>query len=215
MTGTKLHSPWPYFLLTALLGLVPVLNNKYPTQFFPVLPAFWVEIISVFSGVAAAFLGLSRFWDILQRRSVARELVRQAVSERQSVQNMEINDINNAGRLVSRLVRNADEDLLEIKPDFSETSLKRLQRYLPSLIDEIENEEDARIRIGIVGVYLGETACRNHQWQWFFKADPSLRQFSYLVSALRKADRELDPFAWAGELLRKERKMGDWLKATH
>lgn len=198
----------------ALLGLVPVLNNKYPAQFFPALSPFAVEFLSVVLGVVAAFLGLSRGWDILQRRVWARELVRQAAANRHAAKNPEINDVNNAGRLISRLVRNADEDLLEIRPDFSGASLRRLQRYLPALLDEIENEEDARIRLGVVGTYLGETACRNSQWQWSFKADPALRQFGYLASAIRKDGKEVDPYAWAGELLHSKKKMKDWLEAA-
>ncbi|HJT24807.1 MAG TPA: hypothetical protein VJ873_09535 [bacterium] len=209
----KTYSPIPYFLLTALLGLVPVLNNKYPTRFFPAIDPGLVELLSVGLGVLAAFLGLSRVWDILVRRSLARELVREAAANRQAAQNPEMNDVNNAGRLVSRLVRNADEDLLEIRPDFSLGSLNRLQHYLPALLDEIGKEEDARIRLGIVGTYLGETACRNLGWQWFFKADPSLRQFSYLVSAIRKGDKELDPYLWAGELLKGKSKISAWFEA--
>ena len=214
MTGTKTYSPIPYFLLTALLGLVPVLNNKYPGQFFPDLSPGLVEILSVGLGVVSAFLGLSRAWDILVRRTLARELVRQAVAGRQAGQEVEANDINNAGRLISRLVRNADEDLLEIKPDFSTGSISRLQHYMPSLLDEIEKEEDARIRLGIIGTYLGETACRNSGWQWVFKADPALRQFSYLVSAIRKGDKELDPYHWAGQLLEGKNKIKAWLEAA-
>lgn len=211
---SKSGSPIPYFLLTALLGLVPVLNNKYPAQYFPAVSPGLVELLSVGLGVVAAFLGLSRAWDILVRRSLARELVRQAVAGRQAAQEAETNDINNAGRLISRLVRNADEDLLEIKPDFSMASLGRLQRYLPALLDEIGKEEDAHIRLGIVGTYLGETACRNSGWQWYFKADPALRQFSYLVSTIRKGETELDPFRWAGEFLEGKNKIKAWVKAV-
>src|SRR5579862_8376300 len=199
--ASKHKSPIPYFLLMALFGLVPVLNNKYPAQFFPAVDPGLVELLSVGLGVAAAFLGMSRGWEILVRRSLARALIHQAATGRHAAQNAETNDIGNAGRLISRLVRNADEDLMEIRPDFSESSLRRLQRYLSVLLGEIEKEEDARIRLGIVGTYLGETACRNGGWQWVFKADPTLRQFSYLASTLGKAGREIDPYAWAGELL--------------
>jgi len=198
----------------ALFGLVPVLNNKYPSSFFPAVDPGLVEILSVVLGVVAAFLALSRGWDVLVRRSLARALVSQVVAGRQASQDVETNDISNAGRLVSRLVRNVDQDLMEIRPDFSEGSLRRLGRYLPVLLAEIEKEEDARIRLGIVGTYLGETACRHSGWQWVFKADPTLRQFSYLASALKKAGREIDPYAWAGELLQGKKKIGDWLEAV-
>ncbi len=196
------------------MGLVPVLNNKYPASFFPALSPWLVESLSVGLGVAAAFMGLSRGWEILVRRSLARALVRQVAANRRAAQKAETNDVSNAGRLISRLVRNADEDLKEIRPDFSEASLKRLQRYLPVLLGEVENEEDARIRLGIVGTYLGETACRNNGWQWAFKADPTLRQFSYLASTLGKSGRETDPYAWAGELLGGGKKIGAWMEAV-
>lgn len=209
----KSRSPVPYFFLTAILGLVPVLNNKYPAQFFPALDPGIVELLSVGLGIIAAFLGLSRAWDILVRHTLARELIRQAEAGRQVAHKAEANDINNAGRLISRLVRNADEDLLEIRPDFSLGSLSRLQGYLPALLDEIDKEEDARIRLGIVGTYLGETACRHSGWKWYFKADPALRQFSYLVSTIRKGDKELDPYHWAGELLAGKSKIAAWLGA--
>lgn len=195
----KLHSPIPYFLLTALLGLVPVLNNKYPTRFFPALSPDLVSVLCVVLGVAAAYLGFSRGWDRLQHQARARKLLRQAAEQRDGQASADENDVSAAGRFISRLVRNADEDLSEIKPDFSEHSLRRLDRYLPALLGEIENEEDARIRLGIVGVYLGETACRNYHWQWHFKADPALGRFGYLVSALRREGKETDPFFLAAE----------------
>lgn len=212
MTGTKLHSPVPYFLLTALMGLVPVLNNKYPAQFFPAFSPWLVEVVSVFVGITFAFWGFSRGWEILQRRSWARELVRQAIGKRQAEPKAEENEISNAGRLISRLVRNVDEDLMEIMPDFTGNSLKRLQGVFPLLLDEIRNEEDALIRLGVVGTYLGETACRNFQWQWFFQTDPALRQFNYLASTLRKTGKELDPYAWAGELLVGKKKVEAFLR---
>jgi hypothetical protein len=196
----------------ALLGLVPVLNNKYPTAYFPALPPWWVEVLSTFAGIAAALMAFTRLWAILQQRDRARALILEAVQTRQPTENSPENEAANAGRLVSRLVRNADEDLREINPDFSEPSLRRLQGLLPLLLLEIGNLEDARVRLGVLGSYLGETACRNFQWQWFFKADPALRQFSYLASTLQKKGRELDPYAWAGQWLAGKAKLGEFLK---
>lgn len=144
-------------------------------------------------------MGFSRGWDILKRRSAARVLIRKAAEKRCAEPKADDNDINSAGRLIARLVRNADEDLMEIKPDFSIASLRRLQRFLPVLLDEIENEEDALIRVGVVGTYLGEVACRNFQWQWKFKADPALKQFSYIVSAVQKGGHEVDPYTMASD----------------
>src|SRR5579859_3371200 len=212
MTNAKLYSPWPYFLLTALLGLVPVLNNKYPAAFFPVLSSGGVEIISVMAGVLAAFLGFQRLWALLEQRSKARTLVREVAVGRYASPSPEENDLNISGRYIARLFRNADEDLKEIKPDFSLPSLRRLERALPELLKEITDEQSARIRLGVVGAYLGETICRNRQWEWFYKTDPALRQFSYLVSIIRKQGREEDPFAWAADWMTGRRKIGDILR---
>lgn len=195
----KLHSPVPYFLLTALWALVPVLNNKYPALFFPALSPGLVELLSVALGAAAAYLGFSRGWDLLHHQARARQLLRQAAEKRNPQARADDNETNAAGRFISRLVRNADEDLKEIQPDFSEHSLKRLDRTLPALLREVENEEDARIRLGIVGAYLGETACRNFNWQWRFKADPDLGRFGYLISSLGREGKETDPFSLAAQ----------------
>lgn len=168
MISKKLHSPVPYFLLTALLGLVPVLNNKYPASFFPDISPGLVELLSVCGGIAAAAFGFARFWEKLARRDRARSLIRETVENRVLNGPQDQKEAVNAGRIVSRLVRNADEDLREINPDFTLESLNRLQDYLPELMAEVQNEEDSNIRLGVVGIYLGETLCRHWGWQWFF-----------------------------------------------
>ncbi len=117
-----------------------------------------------------------------------------------------------AGRYITRLVRNADEDLKEIKPDFTIESLGRLQGYLPELLGEVEDEESARILLGIVGVYLGETLCRNDHWQWFFKPAPELKQFVYLASEIHKEGKKADPFVLSAEVLTGSRSVHDILK---
>jgi hypothetical protein len=178
-----------------------VLNNNYPASFFSAVSPWWVEVVSVFGGVFVVAMGLSRTWAILNYRARSKSLVLETVEKRHVVEKPVENDVVNAGRIVSRLVRNADKDLTEINPDFTLDSLKRLQNYLSELMAEIDNEEDARIRLGVVGVYLGETLCRNLGWQWFFRADPSLTQFSYLASVLRRQGKEMDPFAQAADLM--------------
>ena len=201
MNSLKLHSPWPYFLLTAVLGLVPVLNNMYPPQFYPALSPAIVETAAVIAGTFAAFMGFSRGWALLEHFSKAKAMLREAVSKRSSVEGPDSEGASNAGRMISRIIRNSDEDLREIDPDFSLASLRRLASYSPELLMEIEKGEDAQIRLGVVGAYLGETACRKFGWQWRFLSDPSLGRFSYLVSVVQKGDRELDPFLLAGDLL--------------
>jgi len=214
LTSEKLHSPYPWFVLVALLALAPVLNNMYPVSFFPALPSFVVELVCVFAGSGAAAMGFLRVWNRLQSRSRTRALVRQAAEWRNASDPQEESEVANAGRSISRLARNADEDLREIGPDFSMASLARLPQLLPVLMEEVGNEADARIRLGVVGTYLGETLCRNQGYQWHFRADPSLRQFSYLCSIVKKEGRGLDPYAWASDLLTGRKKISDFMKET-
>jgi hypothetical protein len=212
MKSGKLHSSWPYFFLVALFGIIPVLNNKYPAQYFPDLSPWWIEVFSTFAGIAAATLGFMRQWARLEKQAKAKNLVMEAVGARRPVEHPSENDVDGAGRFVSRLVRNVEEDLREIVPDFSKDSLRRLGRFLPKLLGEIEREEDALIRVGVTGVYLGEAACRNDQWQWRFNADPAMRQFSYLSSNVQKKDKNLDPFLWAARLMAGKGKMSEFIK---
>lgn len=199
MKSKILYSPKPYFVLAALFSLIPVLNNKYPNSFFPLVPAGWVEIITTIAGVYAAFKALGYWWAILQVRSEAKAWILQAGQNRKVPETSDHNDVVNAGRYVARLVRNVDEDLREINPDFSLTSLNRLGRYLSELLMEVEGEESGRIRLGIVGVYIGETLCRAKGWEWFFKSDPSLKQFSFLPSVVHKNGKTIDPFEVAAK----------------
>jgi len=194
-----LYSPKPYFALAALFSLIPVLNNKYPNSFFRLAPAGWVEIIATAAGIYAAFKALEYWWAILQVRSEAKVWVFQAGQNRKVPKTFDHNDVVNAGRYVTRLVRNVDEDLREIKPDFTLDSLNRLGLYLPELLMEVEDEESGRIRLGIVGVYIGETLCRTKGWEWFFKSDPSLKQFSFLPSVIHKNGKTIDPFEVASK----------------
>jgi hypothetical protein len=194
-----LYSSKPYFVLAALFSLIPVLNNKYPVLFFPVVPDGWVTILATGGGIYAVFKGLSYVWAVMQARAEAKAWISQVMESRKTVENPDPNDVINAGRSVTRLVRNVDEDLREIRPDFSWESLKRLERYLPELLIEVDNEENAKIRLGIVGVYIGETLCRSKGWEWFFKPDTALKQFIFLPSEIRKNGKVMDPFATASK----------------
>jgi hypothetical protein len=111
------------------------------------------------------------------------------------------NETATAGRSIARLVANVDEDLREIGPDFTLGSLGRFPKLLPILLSEVGTEDEARVRLGVVGAYLGETSCRTAGFRWVFRADPTLRRFNYLVSVVQKEGRELDPFLWASDLL--------------
>jgi len=194
-----LYPSKPYFVLTALFSLIPVLNNKYPALFFPSVPAGWVEIIATLAGVYTAFKGLGYGWAILQARSTAKDWILQASQNRKTTETSDPNDVITAGRSVSRLVRNVDEDLREIGPDFTLESLSRLEGYLPELLMEVTDEESGRIRLGIVGVYIGEILCRLKGWEWFFRSDPALKQFAFLPSTIHQKGKTIDPFEIASK----------------
>jgi hypothetical protein len=194
-----LYSSKPYFILAALFSLIPVLNNKYPALFFPAVPESWMTLLATGGGIYAIFKGLSHVWAVMQARAEAKAWISQAMENRKAVQNPDPNDVINAGRSVTRLVRNVDEDLKEIGPDFSWESLKRLERYLPELLIEVDNDANAKIRLGIVGVYIGETLCRSKGWEWFFKPDITLKQFIFLPSEIRKNGKVIDPFETASK----------------
>lgn len=208
----KTYSPAPFFLLCAIFGGTGFLNGRYPGFFFPAVPLGWVWGISVLGGLLCGGEALRRWAVRLKRLANARALVRKVGEERRPPEGGLESEAANAGRLISRLTRNAEEDLREIGPDFSVASLRRLYRYLPDLLFEIGNEEEARIRLGIVGTYVGETACRNFKWRWFFKADPALRQFNYMVSVIQRQGRETDPYALAQGLMAAGRNIGGVLK---
>ena len=201
MIPAKLHSSKPWFFLTGLLALVPVLNNKYPAFFFPAIQPGIIELITVFGGALAAAMGFTRAWAIAQRRARARSLLEAVVQGIRADEKVEENDLGQSGRLITRLVRNVEVDLAEMKPDLTLGSLNRLKGIIPDLLNEITTEEAARIRLGIVGVYMGETLCREKGWQWDFRAQPSQRQFTYMASQLTRKGRNLDIFRWAGKLM--------------
>lgn len=201
MIPAKLHSSKPWFFLTSLLALVPVLNNKYPAAFFPAVPSGLIELLTVFGGALTAAMGFTRAWAIAQRRSKAKAILAMVLQGIRADEKVEENDLGQSGRLITRLVRNVEVDLEEMKPDLTLRSWPRLWGILPELLNEITDEESARIRLGIVGVYMGETLCREKGWQWDFRAQPSQRQFTYLASRLTRGGRTLEIFQWAGKLM--------------
>jgi hypothetical protein len=208
----KIHSPVPYLLLTALFSLAPVFNHFYPAKFFPAIPSVWVWMISIFAAALSVIQGFRRALAIEAQRIQAMALVNDFRRWRPPSEIPAPNDVANAGRSISRLVRNVDEDLKEITPDFTLDSLKRLERFLPELLKEIHKEEDARIRLGVVGTYLGETACRLFGWNWFFNANPALKQFSFMNSTIRRNEEDFDPYDWAMDLMTGQFKMKDVLE---
>lgn len=192
--------PAAYGLLASLALGALAGHLLLPALFFPAGPAVLVFVL--FPALAAGSLG--RLYFLRQTRNKKREMglgfLRQAIEKRDLSRALSGPGAGTAERTLTRLVQNADADLSEIQPDFSQASLERLAGLLPELLEEIQNETDALIRWGVVGVYLGETACRQWGWHWNFRADPALRQFDYLVSGLERAGEPADPFDWAADL---------------
>jgi hypothetical protein len=193
--------PWAYGIL-AVLSLVALGGHFFlPAFFFP----GWSPILArgLFLVLAAGSLGRLYFRRLSRnkKREMGLGFLRQAIEKRDLSRALSGPGAGTAERTLTRLVQNADADLSEIRPDFSQASLERLAGLLPELLEEIQNETDALIRWGIVGVYLGETACRQWGWRWNFRADPALRQFDYLVSGLERAGGQADPFDLATRLM--------------
>jgi hypothetical protein len=201
MDSKKIKTILPWTALSFLFVLAVLSHGVCPRFFFPAFDGRWVLSLGTLGMAAFGALAFQKNHGLNRRRRAASRLIRSLAEKRSPLEDPSENDVILAGRVVSRLPRNADEDLREIDPDFSLASLDRLVRYLPLLLDEVESEEDALIRWGVVGTYMGETLCRQTGWNWFFKPDPALRQFSFLSSVLRRGPgRELDPYAWAVDL---------------
>ncbi|HET9870137.1 MAG TPA: hypothetical protein VFR02_06565 [bacterium] len=201
MDGERLRAVAPFAALSLWWALGPVARVLEPGWFFPAWSAAAVWGTGAAGALGFGWLAWRNQARLAGRRRKAASLLRALAARRRPAADPGENDVILAGRVVSRLVRNADEDLREIGPDFSPASLDRLRRYLPQLLDEVGTEEEGWIRLGVVGTYLGETLCRGGRWRWFFRPDPTLRQFSYTPSLLRRDDgRELDPYGWAAEL---------------
>jgi hypothetical protein len=213
MDSQKTKSVLPWGILSFLFALAVLSHGICPRFFFPAFDGDWVLRLGALGLVAFGTLAFRKNQVINRRRHEASRLIRSLAEKRSPQEAPTENDVILAGRVVSRLTRNADEDLREIDPDFSLASLERLVRYLPLLLDEVRSEEDALIRWGVVGTYMGETLCRQTGWNWFFKPDPALRQFSFLSSVLRRGPgRELDPYAWAVDLFDHRRELSGLLE---
>lgn len=209
MDSGKLRRVGPVVALSVLCAIAGLLRGAEPDFFFPAWRLGWVWAWGLAGAVVFAVWAFRRNHQLNRRREKALGLVLAVLEKRRALENPSENEIILAGRVVSRLTRNADEDLREIGADFSQASLGRLERYLPLLLDEVEIEEDAMIRLGVVGTYLGETFCRTGGWSWYFKPDPSLRQFSYLSSVIRRGGREWDPYVGAADLFGRRRKAAE------
>ncbi len=206
MDSQKAKAILPWASLSFLFILAVFSHGVCPEFFFPAFDGRSILILGALGVAVFGALAFQKNAGINRRRREASRLIQALRGKRAPLGEPTENEVILAGRVVSRLTRNADEDLREINPDFSLASLHRLIRYLPLLLDEVECEEDALIRWGVVGTYLGETLCRQAGWNWFFKPDPALRQFSFLSSVLQRGPgRELDPYAWAADLFDRRR----------
>ena len=141
--------------LMALAG-----TQFFPSVFFPALPDWAAGLTWDLVALAC----ITRVWFLYKatwkRRTTARLIIEKSIHDRNPQRCLTGSSADTAQRTLSRVIRNSDEDLREIIPDFTAASLHRLSGFLPKLLDEIQNETDARIRLGVVGTYLGETACR-------------------------------------------------------
>jgi hypothetical protein len=200
LTGKAFSSPTPYLILAGICLAAPVGNRFFPAFFYPVFAPWGVALVGGLAAIAASARAWFLYRAIGKRRKNAMVLMKKILQGRDSKTFLSGSSADRAGRTLGRVLRNTDEDLREMRPDFTVASLERLSGFLPELLDEIKSETDAAIRLGIVGAYLGETACRLWGWQWNFRADPSLRQFDYLASALERKGARMDPFELAGEL---------------
>jgi hypothetical protein len=192
--------PAAYYFLSVLCLAAPAGQKLFPSMVFPAFAPPVVSLAGMVSALGFALRGLTLGRAMFRKRREARSLVRKALQERNPSGYLTGPAADGAGRTLSRVLRNADEDLREINPDFSLESLFRLVGLLPLLLDEIRNEKEAKIRLGVVGAYLGETAGRLWGWQWKFQSDPALRQFEFLASVLEQGEDRVDPFELAGEL---------------
>ncbi len=212
MKSGKLHSSWPYFFLVALLGLIPVLNNKYPAQYFPGLSPWWIEVFSTFAGISAATIGFMRLWARSRKKARAGNLVLEAVGSRHPAENPSENDVDGAGRLVSRLVRNVDEDLREIVPDFPRIRSgawadscrscwrKSSGRKTPSSAWEWRGFTWGRPPAGMTNGSGASTPIR-----------PCASSAIY-PPASKKREKLLDPFLWAADLMAGKGRMSEFIK---
>lgn len=200
MTGKASSSPTPYLILAGICLAAPVGNRFFPDFFYPAFAPWGLALVGGLVGIAA----ISRAWflyrGIRKKRMGAIVIMKKILQDRDSKTLLIGSFADRAGRTLGRVVRNADEDLREMRPDFTAASLGRLSGFLPELLDETKTETDAAIRLGIVGAYLGETACRLWGWQWNFRADTQLRQFEYLASVLERKGVLVDPFGLAEKL---------------
>jgi hypothetical protein len=192
-------SPTPYLALAGVCLAALAGTQFFPSVFFPGLPLWVSGLIWDLAALACA----TRVWfldkETGKRRSAAMLLLELSIRDRDSQSCLTGPSADTAQRTLGRVIRNADEDLREINPDFTAASLRRLSGFLPRLLDEIQTETDAKIRLGVVGAYLGETACRLWDWQWNFRSDPALKQFNYLASTLERKGAQADPFGLALE----------------
>ncbi len=186
------------YLMVVLLSALGMGGHFfYPALFFPAFANWAVDLFFVLLGGCACFRILARTRAASRDRRRALEWMNQALLKRDEVNAKEGPAAATAERTLCRLISNSDMDLREIRPDYSEESLLRLQAFMPELLEEINSGTDAMIRLGVAGSYLGETACRNWGWKWKFRSEPSLKQFEYLVSSLDRAGEQVDPFRLA------------------
>lgn len=177
-----------YLLVTALL------NTVWPELFFSKVSVPWVWGVAGIGSLILISLAscLRRLREA--RRRAGRANIEAAERHRPAVENPGPQQRAASAKLLERLIGHAGEDLKEIRPDFTLASLRRLEKSLPALLEESADPLDARILLGIVGVYLGETLRAAYKGEWRLGAAPSLGRFTYQACRLRFSGKEWDPF---------------------
>ncbi len=184
-----------------------VFRSLAPGLFGVGIPSIWIWAFSLVGAGVFSSLGWGRARTAARTQSTACGWVRRAIRDRQQALRPEPNDLRTVQRNLSRLERNVESDLGEIRPDFSRESIARLSAIRGEILTEIDSPAQARILLGVLGAYLGATLSRSPGWAWVWRTDPLLKQFAFQVSTVRKGEVEYDPFEAAGLWLAEGKKL--------
>ena len=193
--------------MAALFLSAGVFQSLYPGFFGGGIPSVWVWGFSLAGAAVFSSLGWGRTRRATRAQSGARDWVRRAIQDRQPALRPEPNDLRTVQRNIGRLERHVEEDLREIQPDFTLASLDRLTGHRNDFLAEVDGFEQARLLLGVLGAYVGCTLVRSKGWEWLWRADPLLKQFSFQASLVRKGGLEFDPFEAAGLWLAEGKKL--------
>jgi hypothetical protein len=177
--------------------LLGIANQARPYVFFFGIAPVWIWGIAILGFGIFGFIGARSIYVSHSQHVQALNLVERTLKDRQSDPHIFDEEKSKIERSISRLSRNMEANLFEIHPDFSLRSIDRLKKVIPAFLNEIQTEFDAKIRIGILGVYIGETLCRNLKLRWKFQSDSQDAVFPFLSSIIGSETDPCDPFQLA------------------